>query len=71
MIFIPQIYAETDPIQFMIFRELKRPYPERLKLESQCISTLALFRGEAEVKANCNELNITLAITLGSYKNHL
>jgi hypothetical protein len=35
----------------LIFRELKRPYPERLKLESQCISTLALVRGEAEVKA--------------------
>ena len=30
-------------------RELKRPYPERAKLESQCISTLALVRGEAEV----------------------
>ena len=34
---------------WLCLRELKRPYPERAKLESQCISTLALVRGEAEV----------------------
>jgi len=30
-------------------RELKRQYPERLKLETQCISTIALVKNEQEV----------------------
>lgn len=40
---------DMKKFQQNVNRELKRPYPERLKLESQCISTLALVRGEAEV----------------------
>jgi len=40
---------DMKKFQQNVNRELKRPYPERAKLESQCISTLALVRGEAEV----------------------
>jgi hypothetical protein len=40
---------DMKKFQQNVNRELKRPYPERLKLESQCISTLALVRGETEV----------------------
>lgn len=40
---------DMKKFQQNVNRELKRQYPERQKLESQCISTLALVRSEQEV----------------------
>jgi len=40
---------DMKKFQQNVNRELRRQYPERQKLESQCISTLALVRSEQEI----------------------
>lgn len=40
---------DMKKFQQNVNRELKRQYPERLKLETQCISTIALVKNEQEV----------------------
>lgn len=40
---------DMKKFQQNVNRELKRQYPERLKLETQCISTIAMVKSEAEV----------------------
>lgn len=40
---------DMKKFQQNVNRELKRQYPERLKLETQCISTIAMVKSESEV----------------------
>ena len=43
----PQVF-DMKKFQQNLSRELKRPYPDRRKLESQCLSAVAFAAGEDE-----------------------
>ena len=43
----PQVF-DMKKFQQNLSRELKRPYPDRRKLESQCLSAMAFAAGEDE-----------------------